>query len=85
MKTTVIVKEAQNGYQITVSTGQGVGETVYTEGDKPFDAAAAAAEAMAKWGVPNEEGAELMAPDEVMALVPKHLRGIDGKPKRERF
>lgn len=85
MKTTVIVKEAQNGYQVTVSTGQGVGETVYTEGEKPFDAAAAAAEAMAKWGVANDDGAELMAPEEVMALVPEHLRKVEGKPKKEHF
>lgn len=85
MKTTVIVKECQGGYQVTVSTGQGIGEAIYSDGDNPFDAAAAAAEAMAKWGVTNEEGAELMAPPEVLELVPGHLRSIEGKPKRERF
>lgn len=85
MKTTVIVKEAKNGYQVTVSTGQGVGEMVYVVSDQPFDAAAAAAEAMAKWGVTNDDGAEVMAPDEVLDLIPSHLRCVAGKPQKVRY
>ncbi|MEQ1636729.1 MAG: hypothetical protein ABL903_08545 [Methylococcales bacterium] len=85
MKTTVIVREYQGGYQVTVSTGQGVGEMVYVVSDQPFDAAAAATEAMAKWGVTNEEGAELMAPQEVLELVPEHLWYVDAKPQKVRY
>lgn len=41
------------------------------------EAATHAAGLMLRYGATNPDGASLMAPDEVMALIPEHLRAIE--------
>lgn len=82
MKSTVIIKIRGDGYIATVGTQSGntavQGKRI---GITPAAAALSAAELMLQYGAINEEGAELMAPWEVMQLVPAHLRMIAAREK----
>lgn len=79
MKTTIIIKTRGEGYISTVRGQFGGGHTGARCGLSPYEAAVSAAELMLRYGRPNPEGAILMAPQEVMDLVPPHLRSIDGQ------
>lgn len=81
MKTTVIIKIRGEGYTVRVGTQSG--NTVLQGariGLTPHDAATRAAELMLQYAANNPEGGELMAPSEVMELVPAHLRNIEARP-----
>ena len=82
MKTTIIIKIRGDGYIATVGTQSGntaiQGKRV---GLTPHEAATRAAELMLQYAAINEEGGELMAPPEVVALVPAHLRMIAAREK----
>jgi len=78
MKTTVIIVKRGKGY-ISTARGQfGGGHQGARCGLTPFDAAARAAELMLQYAASNPDGGTLMAPDEVMSLVPEHLHEIAG-------
>lgn len=76
MRTTVIIEKRGEGYISTVSGQFGGGHTNARAGLTAFDAAAKASRYMLEYGNQNPEGATLMAPDEVINLVPDHLRSI---------
>lgn len=76
MRTTVIIQQRGDGYISTVSGKFGGGHKGARCGLTPFDAASKAAQYMIEYGQGNEEGGDLMAPPEVLELVPAHLRKI---------
>ena len=77
MRSTVIITRRGAGFVSTVSGQHGGGHQGARCGLTPQEAAAHAAGLMLRYGAWNAEGASLMAPDEVMALVPEHLRSIE--------
>lgn len=79
MRTTVIIQKRGAGYISTVSGKHGGGHSGARAGLTPFDAAATAAKLMLEYSQTNNEGGDLMAPPEVMDLVPDHLRNIAAK------
>jgi hypothetical protein len=78
MRTTVIITKRGPGYISDVSGQFGGGHKGARCGLTPFEAAASAARLMIEYGQGNPEGADLMAPPEVLELVPTHLRSIKG-------
>ena len=78
LRTTVIIAKRGQGYVSTVSGISGGGHQGARCGLTPYDAAARAAQLMIQYAQDNPRGGELMAPDEVLELVPKHLRSIAG-------
>jgi hypothetical protein len=78
MKTTVIIEQRGQGYISTVQGRFGGGHQGSRCGLQPHEAAASAAKLMIEYASSNPEGGELMAPPEVMSLVPAHLRKIEG-------
>lgn len=76
MRTTVIITKRGEGYISTVSGQFGGGHQGARCGLTPFDAAAKAASYMIQYAQGNPDGGDLMAPPEVLELVPEHLRSI---------
>lgn len=76
MRTTVIITKRGEGYISSVSGKHGGGHSGARCGLTPYDAAAHAAEMMLRYAQDNEDGGDLMAPPEVLELVPQHLRSI---------
>jgi DNA-binding PucR family transcriptional regulator len=79
MRTTVIIKKRGEGYTSTVSGKHGGGHQGARCGLTAYDAAATAARYMIEYAQSNDEGGDLMAPAEVLELVPQHLRNIPAK------
>ncbi len=79
MRSTIIITKRGAGY-ISDASGQfGGGRNGARCGLTPYEAAARAAQLMIEYGASNPEGADLMAPPEVLDLVPEHLRSIAAK------
>jgi hypothetical protein len=76
MRTTVIITARGAGYVATVSGRFGGGHQGARAGLTAYDAAAAAARYMLEYAQSNPDGGDLMAPPEVLDLVPAHLRSI---------
>lgn len=76
MRTTVIITKRGKGYISSVSGKNGGGHSGARCGIAPYDAAAHAAELMLRYAQGNEDGGDLMAPPEVLDLVPANLRSI---------
>ena len=76
MRSTVIITKRGEGYISTVSGRFGGGHIGARAGLTAYDAAATAARYMIEYAQSNPEGGELMAPPEVLDLVPEHLRSI---------
>lgn len=76
MRTTVIITKRGAGYISTVCGKFGGGHTGARCGLTPFNAAAKAVQYMLQYAVGNPDGGDLMAPPEVLELVPEHLRWI---------
>lgn len=76
MRSTVIITKRGAGYVSTVSGRSGGGHSGARAGLTPYDAAARAAQLMLEYAHTNPEGGDLMAPPEVIELVPQHLRSI---------
>lgn len=79
MRSTVIIKKRGEGYIATVSGKFGGGFQGARCGMTPFEAATNAAQWMIAYAQSNEDGGDLMAPHEVMDLVPAHLCSIPAK------
>lgn len=77
MRTTVIIEKRDPGYISTVSGRFGDGPRGASAGNAPDEAAATAARLMLEFAKNNPEGGDLVAPKEVMKLVPKHLHHIN--------
>ena len=80
MRSTVIISKRGEGYISTVSGKFGGGHQGSRCGLTPQEAATKAAEYMISYAQSNPEGGDLMAPTEVLELVPEHLRSV---PARE--
>lgn len=76
MRSIVIISKRGEGYIATVSGKFGGGFQGARCGLTPSDAAMAAAGWMISYAQSNREGGDLMAPAEVMKLIPEHLRSI---------
>lgn len=76
MRATVIVKRRGAGYVATVASSEEGAPNGARIGITPSEAAASAAELMMRWC--RAPGGDLMAPPEVLALVPDHLRAMPG-------
>lgn len=81
MRTTVIITKNGAGYISTASGRFGGGHSGARAGLTPYEAAATDARFMTKYAQSNPEGGSLMAPEEVLTLVPEHLRNIEGESK----
>jgi hypothetical protein len=79
MRTTVILTKRGEGYISQVSGQFGGGHSGSRAGLTPYDAAARAAKLMLEYAQSNPEGGDLMAPPEVLELVPEHLRSIPAR------
>ena len=79
MRSTVIIKKRGEGYIATVSGKFGGGFQGARCGLTAFEAATKAAEWMISYAQSNDEGGDLMAPPEVIELVPEHLHSIDAR------
>lgn len=79
MRTTVIISKRGPGYISTVTGKFGGGHQGARAGLTPYDAAARAAQLMGEYAQSNPKGGDLMAPSEVLNLVPAHLRSISAK------
>lgn len=79
MRTTVIITKRGEGYISTVSGKFGGGHQGARAGLDAHTAAATAARYMIEYAQSNPEGGDLMAPPEVLELVPGHLRTIARK------
>lgn len=79
MKTTIIIQQRGEGYIATIGARNGVVLQGARCGLTPHDAATWAAIMMLRYASPdsNPEGGVLIAPPEVLELVPEHLRKID--------
>jgi hypothetical protein len=80
MRTTVIIQKRGAGYISTVQGQFGGGHSGARAGLTAYDAAARAAQLMIEYAQSNPAGGDLMAPPEVLELVPAHLRKVDGTP-----
>ena len=78
MRSTVIIERKGDRYSATAQGKFGGGYSRASAGDTPEKAAALAAREMIRYGQTNPEGGSLIAPAEVLALVPAHLHEIDG-------
>lgn len=78
MRSTVIIEFKNTGYRATVQGRFGGGYQNAPAGEFPEEAAAFAAREMIRYSQSNPEGGALLAPPEVMALVPKHLHNLEG-------
>lgn len=76
MRTTVIIQKRGAGYISTVQGQFGGGHSGARAGLTAFDAAASAAKLMIEYAQSNPDGGDLMAPPEVLDMVPAHLRSI---------
>ena len=76
MKTTVIIYQRGAGYVMDYNDAHGALKQGVRVGLTPEDAALSAARAMMRLALDNPDGGSLMAPPEVLELVPKHLREI---------
>lgn len=79
MRSTIIITKRGEGYIATVSGKFGGGFQGARCGLTPFEAAAKAAEWMISYAQSNQEGGDLMAPQEILDLVPVHLHTINAK------
>lgn len=70
MRTLITVKEIDGDYKLSIETPNSFAMQTYKGADKAENAAVAAAGAMAKYALGNPDGGEVMAPVEVMRLIP---------------
>lgn len=76
MRSTIIISKRGQGYISTVSGKFGGGHQGARCGLTAEEAARRAAEYMIQYAQSNQDGGDLMAPPEVLELVPEHLRSI---------
>lgn len=76
MRTYVIISLRGEGYISTVAGRYGGGHSGARAGLTAYDAAATGAKLMLEYAQSNPEGGDLMAPPEVLELVPEHLRTV---------
>jgi hypothetical protein len=83
MRSTVIIEKRGSGYICTVSGKFGGGYQMARAGLDPQAAAAFAAREMIRYAQSNSEGGDLLAPPEVLDLVPLHLHSEAIRDERD--
>ena len=82
MRTSItIIKDTKGDYIATARGKDGRGFTDANAGTKVSHVAGRAARWMSYYATSNSEGGDLIAPAEVLALVPKQLRSIPARKK----
>jgi len=81
MRSTVIIEKRGRGYVATVNGREGGGYRLARAGLDDETAAAFAAREMLRYAVGNPEGGDLIAPVDVLSLVPEHLHRIEPDAK----
>jgi hypothetical protein len=76
MRSTIIITKRGAGYIAQASGAHGGGFKGVRCGLTPDEAARRAAGWMCDYAQTNKDGGDLMAPSEVLALVPVHLRSV---------
>ena len=76
MRATLIIEKRGNRYTATVSGKFGGGYSGANAGTTAEEAAGFAAREMIRYGQSNSEGGDLVAPAEVLQLVPENLRSV---------
>jgi len=76
MRTLITITKSATRYIASAQGKFGGGYTGATAGTTTHEAAAFAANAMYHYARSNTEGGDLIAPPEVLALVPKHLHSL---------
>jgi hypothetical protein len=84
MRSTIIITKRGEGYISTVSGKFGGGHQGARAGLDAHAAAATAARYMILYAQSNEDGGDLMAPPEVLELVPEHLRSVAAQKEKEK-
>jgi hypothetical protein len=79
MRATVIIDKRANHYVATVSGKFGGGFMGAHVGTTPEQAAGFAARQMVRYACSNSEGGDLVAPAEVLQLVPDNLRSVPAR------
>ena len=79
MRTLVTIRKRGEGYISDVAGKFGGGHSGVRCGLTAQDAATSAARLMAEYSANNPDGGDLMAPSEVMELVPEAFRSISAK------
>lgn len=79
MRSTVIIRKRGDNYISDVSGRFGGGHQGARAGLTTEDAAIRAAQLMVQYAQSNPEGGDLVAPSEVLALVPKHLQSVEAR------
>ena len=76
MRASIIISRRGGEYIATVSGKFGGGYSGAHAGRTPEDAATFAAREMIRYAQSNSEGGDLIAPEDVLARVPQHLRSV---------
>jgi len=76
MRTLITITKSATRYIASAHGKFGGGYTNATAGSTTHEAAAFAANAMCQYATSNPDGGDLIAPPEVLALVPKRLHSI---------
>jgi len=79
MRSTVIIRKRGDGYVSDVSGKFGGGHTGARAGLTTEEAAITAARLMLQYAQSNEDGGDLVAPEEIMERVPQHLHSVPAK------
>jgi len=79
MRAAVIIEKKQDVYRATVSGKFGGGYSFANAGATPEQASAFAAREMIRYAQSNSEGGDLVAPAEILALVPEGLRSVPAR------
>ena len=82
MRSYVIIRKRGAGYVSDVTGKSGEGHQGARCGLTLHDAAAHAASMMQRYALSNAEGGDLMAPPEVLELVPESLRSVPAQSDR---
>lgn len=79
MRSTVIIRKRGDGYVSDVAGRFGGGHKGARAGLSVDEAAITAARLMVQYAQSNPDGGDLVAPDDIIARVPQHLRSIEGR------
>lgn len=79
MRTLITIRKRGAGYIIDISAASGLIRQGSQCGLSPYDAATTAAREMSTYASENPDGGDLMAPPEVLELVPPTWRSIAAK------
>lgn len=84
MRATIIIEKKEGIYRGSAIGKFGGGYRFAFAGASAAEAGAFAAREMARYAITNSEGGDLVAPPEIMEIVPAQLRSVEAR-KREKM